>query len=101
YQGAREQVRWRDTRGGSHRGLPDEGHRTLQYAQYACPWPWWAFDLKAGTITVRAGVIRPGEWLHREFSEADIQQVTEQFADLEVELYQLQADIRSRSPHGS
>jgi hypothetical protein len=59
---------------------------------------WWAFDLKAGVISVRAGINWPGEQPHRDFSEADIQQTAERFDDLEVELYKFQIAIGLRSP---
>jgi hypothetical protein len=59
---------------------------------------WWAFDLKANVISVRASANWPGEWPHRNFSEADIQEIADKLDDLEVELYKLQTSITVRSP---
>jgi hypothetical protein len=58
---------------------------------------WWAFDPDNTTMTVRAGLIWPDECLHRDFSEGDILEITDQLDGLEVELYLLQRKISARS----
>ena|ERR1700730_1311083 len=60
---------------------------------------WWAFDLEAGSITVRASSVRPNEALHREFTEHEIVGTAGLFEDLEVELFKLQRQIERRSPN--
>jgi hypothetical protein len=59
---------------------------------------WWAFDVDAGSITVRAATDWPNEELHRDFTEEEIARTAAQFEDLEAELFVLQRQIERRIP---
>jgi hypothetical protein len=59
---------------------------------------WWAFDVDAGLIIVRADTVRDGEEQHRDFTIDAIQQIAVRFYDLEAELYNLQRTIEARLP---
>jgi hypothetical protein len=54
---------------------------------------WWRFQRDAGTLTVRSGVIRPGEPQKAEWTEADINLVPKRFDDLEIELFNLRREL--------
>ncbi len=57
---------------------------------------WWAFDVDAGSITVRATTDWPSDELHRDFTIAGIREATELFEQLEIELFFLQRHIEER-----
>lgn len=58
---------------------------------------WWAFDVDARSITVRATTVRPNEELHMDFTEEEIARTAGLFEDLEAELFRLQRQIERRS----
>jgi hypothetical protein len=57
---------------------------------------WWAFDVDAATVTVRATTEWPNEDLHKDFSEAANEEAATLFQNLEAELFQLQRQIERR-----
>ena len=57
---------------------------------------WWAFNVGAGSITVRATKHWPNEERHRDFTIVEILEVAELFEQLEVELFFLQRHIEAR-----
>jgi hypothetical protein len=57
---------------------------------------WWALDVEAGSITVRATKHWPNEEQHRDFSIMEIQEAANLFEQLEVELFFLQRHIEEQ-----
>jgi hypothetical protein len=57
---------------------------------------WWAFDVVAGSIAVRAGIDWPRNEQHQDFTVASIRNATEFFEQSEVDLYLLQGRIEER-----
>jgi hypothetical protein len=69
---------------------PSDDHHVLAHGH------WWAFNIEAGSITVRAAKPGPIEELHRDFTVAKIRETAELFEQLEVELFFLQRHIEQR-----
>ena len=60
---------------------------------------WWCFNRMTGQITVRSGALFKGDHPTQvEYTAAHIAAITENFKDLEVELYKLHHDIEERHP---
>jgi hypothetical protein len=58
---------------------------------------WWEFDVKEGSITVRADRNRPAIEQHQTFTVSEIERTANTLDDLEVELWKLQRSIEARS----